>query len=338
MKRTFLNVLFGVLLVAVGSLQSVQAQGAGKAAIRIAWQPDPNVPFYLARDKQLFEEAGLAPQHLKFLAAPPMFAALQSSSVDIADMGLGPAIIAKSQGIDIKLIAVAVDVSGSNALITQNNLNVKSASDLKNLRVGAQRGTTPYVGLVLYLEQANMSLSDIKFVDLNAPSIVPAFRKGEIDAAWVWSPWQNMLMQGGGKRVTTNKAVGALAPQVWAVRTEWAKSNPESVQKFLSVIDKATRQMDANRDIAFEQLALNLNIDKGVAGEVMKDSEFPDLSRQGEPGYALTPLHADTTKGLKHAVKQTADFLFAQGIIKNKVEADELVDSEPLKKFLSSRK
>ncbi len=341
MNRTssiFLNVVFGVLLIATGSLQSALAQGAGKAPIRIAWQPNPNVPYYLARNTQLFEEAGLAPEHLKFLAAPPMFAALQSSSVDVADMGLGPAIIAKSQGIDIKLVAVAVDVSGSNALIVQKNMNVNSAADLKNLRVGAQRGTTPYVGLVRYLEQSKMTLSDIKFIDLNAPSIVPAFKKGEVDAAWVWSPWQNMLMQGGGKRVTTNKAVGALAPQVWAVRTEWAKSNPESVQKFLAAIDKATRQMDAGRDVAVEQLVSNLNIDKTVAGEVMKDSDFPNMSQQGAASYALTPISADASNGLKAVVKRTADFLFAQDIIKNKVDADDLVDSEPLKKYLVNKK
>ena len=336
--RIFLNVLMGVLLLIIGSHQAALAQSSGKAVpIRIAWQPDPNVPFYLARNKQLFESVGLAPEHLKFLAAPPMFAALQSKSVDIADMGLGPAIIAKSQGIDIKLVAVAVDVSGSNALIVQNNLKVNSATDLKNLRVGAQRGTTPYVGLVLYLEQSKMTLADIQFIDLNAPSIVPAFMKGEIDAAWVWSPWQNMLIQGGGKRVTTNKSVGALAPQVWAVRTEWAKSNPEAVQKFLSAIDMATRQIEAARDVAVEQLVLNLNIDKAVSAEVMKDSEFPNMSQQGAENYLLTPLSTDAS-GLKAAVKRTADFLFAQGIIKNKVDANDLVDSEPLRNYLGTKK
>lgn len=41
-----------------------------KLPIRIAWQPDPNVPYYLASSRQFFEEAGLAPEHIKFLAAP----------------------------------------------------------------------------------------------------------------------------------------------------------------------------------------------------------------------------------------------------------------------------
>jgi ABC-type nitrate/sulfonate/bicarbonate transport system substrate-binding protein len=146
-----------------------------------------------------------------------------------------------------------------------------------------------------------------------------------------------MLIQGGGKRVTTNKSVGALAPQVWAVRTEWAKSNPDALQKFLSAIDTATRQIEAARDIALEQLVLNLNIDKAVSAEVMKDSEFPNLSQQGAENYLLTPLSTDSS-GLMAAVKRTADFLFAQGIIKIKVDANDLVDSEPLRNYLGSKK
>jgi len=309
-----------------------------KLPIRIAWQPDPNVPYYLASSRQFFEEAGLAPEHIKFLAAPPMFAALQSSSVDIADMGIGPAIIAKSQGIDIKLIMVAVDVSGSNALIVQKNLNINSAKDLKGLKVGAQRGTTPYIGLSRYLEKANMSLSDIQFIDLSAPNIIPAFRKGDIDAAWVWSPWQNQLIAAGGKKITSNKAVGSLAPQVWAVRAEWAKSNPEALRRFIASIDKSFKQMDANPEGSAQQLMTNLNLERPIAVEVLADSEFPNLQKQGNENYILTPISSNASKGLKQAIKQTADFLFSQGIIKNQVDANELVDSEPLKKYLSGSK
>ena len=266
------------LVAFLGAAASIEPAGAqGLIPIRIAWQPDPNVPLYLARDKNWFEEAGLQAQYVKFLAAPPMFSALQSESVDVADMGLAPAVIGRGQGIDIKLVMIAVDVSATNALVSQKGANIASAKDLKGKRVAAQKGTTPYFGLVRYLEREGLGLADIQYVDLNAPNTVPAFRKGEVDAAWVWSPWQNMLVGMGGKRVITNREIGALAPQVWAVRAEWARKNPEALQRFMKVIDRAFQQIGANRDLAIRQLSETLNIDRDVADEVLKTNDYPAL-------------------------------------------------------------
>ncbi len=312
------------------------AQSGGNKPIRIAWQPDPNVPLYLARDKKWFEQEGLQPEYIKFLAAPPMFAALQSGSVDIADMGLAPAIIGKSQGIDLKIVMVALDVSATNVLVAQKQLAISSAKDLKGKRVGAQKGTTPYFGLVRYLERDGLGIQDVQFIDLTAPNIVPAFRKGEVDVAWVWSPWQNMLVGMGGKPVVSNKDIGALAPQVWAVRTDWAMKNADVLQKFMKVIDNAFQQIGANRDLAISQLSETLNVDKDVAGQILQANDYPALKTQASAGYALSAIvgYPGATGGLSKATKEAADFLHSQGIIKVKVSADDIIDPEPLKQFL----
>lgn len=338
-SQGFIQGVFGVFLaLMLGAAAPALAQGS-KPVIRIAWQPDPNVPLYLARDKKLFEAAGLQVEYVKFLAAPPMFAALQSESVDVADMGLAPAIIGKSQGIDLKMIAVAVDVSATNVLVAQKKLSITSAKDLKAKRIGAQKGTTPYFGLVSYLEREGLGIRDIQFIDLTAPNIVPAFRKSEIDAAWVWSPWQNMLVSMGGNPVISNRDIGALAPQVWAVRTEWARKNPELLQKFLGVIDSGFRQIDSNRDLAVRQLSETLNIDKDIAARVLQQNEYPDLKKQGAETYPLSPLagleKADT--GLAKATKQAAEFLHAQGIIKKPVSPQDAIDPGPLRRYLQQK-
>lgn len=323
------------LLAAVGG-QPVAAQETAKIPIRIAWQPDPNAPLYIAREKKMFEAEGLQPEYIKFLAAPAMFAALQSESVDIADMGLAPAIIGRSQGIDLKIVMIALDVSATNVLVANKGQTIGSAKDLKGKRVGAQRGTTPYFGLVRYLEQAGMGIQDVQFIDLNAPNIVPAFRRGEVDAAWVWSPWQNMLVGAGGKPVVSNKDVGAFGPQVWAVRTDWARKNPEALQRFMKVIDKAFQQIGADQDLAAQQLSDTLNVERSVALEILQANDHPDLKTQASASYALSPLagYSDGSAGLSLAIKQSIQFLHSQGIIKAQVAAGEIIDPEPLKRYL----
>jgi taurine transport system substrate-binding protein len=336
LARGTLSWLACTLLMAAPMLLAGGAGSSQAQDIRIAWQPDPNVPLYIAREKKMFEAEGLKPEYIKFLAAPPMFAALQSASVDIADMGLAPAIIGKSQGIDIKIIAIALDVSSTNVLVARKGLTVTSPKDLKGKRVGAQRGTTPYFGLVRYLESDGLSLSEVDFIDLTAPNIVPAFRKGELDAAWVWSPWQNMLVSMGGTAVTNNRNVGALAPQVWAVRRQWARDNPQQLQTFLRVLDASFQQIGSNQELAVKQLSATLNIDDLISLQILKANDYPPLKTQASAGYALSVIagYPGGQAGLSLAVKQAADFLHAQSILKTTVSPADLVDPEPLRVYL----
>lgn len=325
------KLLMSMPILLAGATSNLHAQD-----IRIAWQPDPNVPLYIAREKKMFEAEGLKPDYVKFLAAPPMFAALQSASVDIADMGLAPAIVGKSQGIDIKIVAIALDVSATNVLVAQKGVTIAAPKDLKGKRVGAQRGTTPYFGLVRYLERDGLSINDISFVDLTAPNIVPAFRGGELDAAWVWSPWQNMLVGMGGTAVTSNRDVGALAPQVWAVRAQWARDNPQLLQKFLKVLDASFQQIGSNQELAVKQLSATLNVDDAISLQLLKANDYPPLKTQASPNHPLSMIagYPGAEAGLSRAVKQAADFLHAQAIIRTTVAPADLVDPEPLRVYL----
>ena len=305
--------------------------------IRIGWQPDPNVAFYLARDKGLFEKAGLKPEYVKFTASPPMFAAMQSKSVDLVEIGLAPAMIGRSQGIDMTIFMVSVDVSNTNVLVVQSDQNVKSPADLKGKRIAALRGSTPYFGLVRYLNSGGLDLKDIQFVDLAAANVVPAFRRKEIDGAWVWSPWQDMLIGMGGKRIVSNSDVGALSPQVWAVRTEWAKNNPETLQRFLKAINGGFHEIKTDSPLATKQLAETLNIDAAIAKQVLETNRYPDLAEQYAPTEALSLRGKGENGGLKKVMKQAADFLLAQGVISKPADIDGMIDAGPVEQYLKAK-
>ncbi len=324
-----------IMALAMGMAASARAQSGSE--IRIGWQPDPNAAFYLSRDKGLFEKAGLKPEYVKFTASPPMFAALQSKSVDVVEIGLAPAMIGRSQGIDMTIFMVSVDVSNTNVLVVQPDLNVKSPADLKGKRIAALRGSTPYFGLIRYLNSGGLDLKDIQFVDLAAANVVPAFRRKEIDGAWVWSPWQDMLIGMGGKRVVSNLDVGALSPQVWAVRTDWAKSNPETLQKFLRAINGGFHEIKTDASLATKQLAETLNIDSAIAKQVLDTNRYPDLAEQYASTDALSLRGKDGKGGLKSVMKQAADFLLAQGIISKPADVDSMIDAGPVGRYLKAK-
>src|SRR5262249_1110340 len=80
---------FGVATVAVLpalviGAAAVAAQDAKAIPVNIGWQPGGIFAFYVARELKLFEQAGVAPNYVKFTAGPPMFAAFQSASIDVS--------------------------------------------------------------------------------------------------------------------------------------------------------------------------------------------------------------------------------------------------------------
>lgn len=332
--NSILKALILTLAFGAGLMRPDIATAQQSNSIRIGWLPDPNVGLYLAREKKLFEKAGLQPEYIKFLSGPATFAALQSKSVDVAEFGMPPSIIAKSQGIDIKVVAVSVDVSNTDVLVAQNDLKISSPSDLKGKRVTTVRGSSDYFGLTQYLKSGGLDIKDIQFLDISAQNIVPAFRGKEVDAAWIWSPWQNMLLSLGGKRVTSNAEGGVLVPNVWVVRTEWAKNNPEALQKFLKAVDAGLQQVRLDKDLAISQVSATLNVDQTVAGQILRDARYPDLATQYSSSDPLSLVGGATGDGgLKAAMKRVNEFLLSAGIIPAPVNIDELLDPEPVSRY-----
>ena len=98
-RRTFV-MMSGALLGQSGIVRWGSAQSP-RMPVRIAWQPGFAARLYVARDLDLFTKAGLDPQFLKFVAGPPMLAALRAGDVDIAFMSANPALAGMAQGIDL---------------------------------------------------------------------------------------------------------------------------------------------------------------------------------------------------------------------------------------------
>jgi ABC-type nitrate/sulfonate/bicarbonate transport system substrate-binding protein len=258
--------------------------------------------------------------------------------VDIAEFGMPAAIIAKSQGIDIKVVAVSVDVSNTDVLVSQGDQTINSPSDLRGKRVAAVRGSSDYFGLIQYLKEGGLELKDIQYLDVSAQNIVPAFRGKELDAAWTWSPWQNMLLGLGGKRVTSNSERGVLVPDFWVVRSEWAKNNPEALQKFLKANDAGLQQVRLDKGLAINQLAETLNVDQAIASQILGDAQYPDLATQYSASHPLSLVGGATGDGgLKAAMKRVSGFLLSAGVISAPANIDELLDPEPVGRYVRSR-
>lgn len=306
--------------------------------IRIGWQPVANGPFYVAKNRGLFEKAGLEPSYFKFLSGPAMFAALQSNSIDVTDFGVSAFVAGIANGIPIAAIGVAFDDAKVNALIARPGTGIKSISDLKGKRVAATRGSLSFLGLAVALNKHQMSFNDIKYLNMALPAMMPAFQNADFDAVWIWEPWAQKMVVDGGQIVATLDDFDVRG-DVWAARKEWLKQQPEAAVRFIQAVDLAAQMIRRDPNVMTADVAEAFAISPTMARDIMSQVTMPTVSEQLDPDSRLSMMHFATGKrGLAAVVKSTVEVFTREGIVKSFPPLESVFDSQPMMGYVKLNK
>ena len=169
--------------------------------------------------------------------------------------------------------------------------------------------------LLAALKQWNIAQSKVQILNLAPPAIIAAWKRGDIDATYVWDPALGVAKENGKVLITSGELAQKGAPtfDAWIVRKDFAAKHPEVVKSFAKVT------LDAYADYRKDPqawLADKANVDKLAKLSGAKTSDIPALL-QGN----VFPLAADQVAALgaptTQAITETAKFLKEQG----KVEA-----------------
>ena len=171
----------------------------------------------------------------KFNAGPEAVGALLGGSLDASFIGSGPAInaYAKSNGEAVRLIAGAT--SGGAQLVVKPTIT--KADDLVGKTVVTpQLGNTQDVSLKKWLAE-NQLTGKVKVTNLENAQTLDAFKKGDVDAAWLPEPWSSRLVLDAGAKVLLDEASlwpdGQFPTTVLIVRTQFLKEHPATVTALL---------------------------------------------------------------------------------------------------------
>jgi ABC-type nitrate/sulfonate/bicarbonate transport system substrate-binding protein len=326
MPRLLPALVFAFLATAIGA-EVARAQNQ-PIDIRIGWQPDANGVFFVARKYNLFEKAGLRPQYIKFLSGPAMFAAMRSKSIDITEMAISPFVNGVANGIPMVAISVAFNEGKVNALVARPDSGISSVANLRGKKVAATKGSLSYFGLAREISRNNMSFSDIKYLNMAVPTIIPAMRHGDIDAAWAWEPWAQRMVESGGKIIAT---VDDIVGDVWVADKEWLAANLEAAVRFVAAMDMAAKKIREEPEVTIPDIAEALSIPKEMARDIMSKVVSPTAAEQLDPNSPNTVIDfALGKKGLGASIKSVSEFFMEQSMIKDFPPLDKVFDSRPL--------
>jgi taurine transport system substrate-binding protein len=317
-----------------------RAQDA-KIRVTMGWQPTMNgARFFIAEAEGLFAQEGLEPHLIKFTAGPPFFAAFQSGSIDVGFLGFQPAVTAVAQGIAVRIVAVENDAGGAEGLVARQDSGIKGLADLRGKKVATRRGSSGHTALLTGLQRAGLKESDIQLIDLDVTALLPAFRKGDIQAAWYWEPWMGLLKREGGHVVATDRDIGLPVGIVWVARARWLEDNGEAMQRLLRVLDRAALRIREEPQVVARLVAKRLELtDEHVFEVLTKQASWPTNRESVADSYPFSMSVQATAagKGLAGVLAENAQFQKDANIIQQLPDFTRGVDPEPLAAYVKRK-
>lgn len=292
--------------LAVSGCSRVQRTSAAETAkdsgpakeLRLGYFPNvTHAPALIGMDKGFFAKnlgtTKISPA--QFNAGPNEVSALLGGSLDAAFIGSGPAINAysKSGGDAVRLVAGAT-AKGAQLVVKPN---IKSPADLQGKTIATpQLANTQDVAAKKWLAKQKLT-GKTTVTNLDNPSTLDSFKKGDIDGAWLPEPWSSrLIIEGGAKPLvdeTSQWPGGSFPTTVLVVRTEFLHSHPETVKQLLrGELQSITW---AQHNPAAAKKSVNTQLAK-LTGKALKapvlDRAWQDISVTPDPNAKLFPTLA----------------------------------------------
>jgi taurine transport system substrate-binding protein len=289
-----------------GSALLVQA-----ADFTVAYQTTVD-PAKVAQADGAYEKAtGSKISWRKFDNGADVITAIASGDVQIGYLGSSPLTAAATRKLPVETFLIATQIGAAEALVARNGSGINGPQDLIGKKIAVPFVSTGHYSLLAALKHWNIDPAKVTILNLAPPAIAAAWKRGDIDATYVWDPALGVAKETGKVLITSGELakIGAPTFDAWIVRKDFADKHPEIVKAF------AKTTLDAYADYRKDPaawLANGGNVDKLVKLSGAKSDDIPGLL-QGN----VYPLAADQVKELgaptTEAIGKTAAFLKEQG-------------------------
>lgn len=309
-KEAFVNSLIKSLVLAVG--MAALAGQASAVDLVVGYQTGVD-PSKVAQADGLYDKAvGQKIDWRRFNNGPEVVAALASGDVQIGNLGSSPLAAATSRKLPLVTFLVAAQIDSAEALVVRNGSGIDQPEQLVGKTIATPFVSTSHYSLLGALKHWGVDPTKVKIVNLNPTEIAAAWRRGDIDGAFVWSPALGEIKK-NGKVLADAAQVGSWgAPtfEVWVARKDFAEKHPEILAQYAKVALQAFADYQAHGkdwNAGSEQakkIARLTGADAADVPELLAGSRYPDAEAQLSPEL----LGGGTAK----AIARTAEFLKEQ--------------------------
>jgi ABC-type nitrate/sulfonate/bicarbonate transport system substrate-binding protein len=228
--------------------------------------------FYVAKEGGLFEKNGLDVTINTGPSGSAMVPFLVNNQVQAA-YGSDLAGVINHQ-VDNKIVAVADGTYLANweSVIGRD---IDSLEGLKGKKIGVALGTGAEIFWRRLLDKHKLNFADYTLVNIEAPEMVAALERRDIDGFAVWEPWPTRALKGikGTKVLATNAGVYNNVNFIYMNRG-WIEANKATAEKFIKALCEANDVINKDRPNAAKMVAKFLKMPIELATELMPKLEY----------------------------------------------------------------
>ncbi|MFE9559798.1 ABC transporter substrate-binding protein [Streptomyces sp. NPDC006487] len=268
------------------------ADGPGRTTVRIAYQAIPNADL-IVKNQRLLEQAlpEADVKWVKFESGGDVNTAVIAGSVDLGLAGSSPVTKGLSAPLNIPYKVVWIhDLIGDNeALVAKQGIG--SVRDLAGKKVATPFGSTAHYSLLAALKAAGVDAAAVQTIDLQPQDALAAWKRGDIDAAYVWTPTLSELTKDGKVLITSRQLAeqGKPTADLGVVTNAFAAEHPEVVTAWIKAQDQAVGQARTAPDQAAKSIGAELGLAPEEAKRQLAELVLLSAKEQTAPEYLGTP-------------------------------------------------
>lgn len=283
---------------------------AQSVAARVGYIPIVGTaPFFVANGEGWLKQGGIDVAVTVFESGPNMIQALASGTIDVYVAGVAPLAVARSRGIDIRVVASTA--IGENVVVSAPSLTkfftagTNAAAAFKAFRAANGKaarlatqpaGSVPNTTLQYWLwEVAKVDKADVEIVPMGIDATQQAILAGAVDGGSVREPALTILQTRNPqiKLIAGGEEVFPGQPgTVVAVSGAFATKNPQAVQNLVSGLVKAAALIQADPGKAAPHVGAALG--KGIVDPdlIQKALVSPASRFEIDPRKIIEPARA----------------------------------------------
>ena len=229
--------------------------------------------YYVAQEEGLFKKHGLdvrintgpsGSAMVAFLVNGQIESAFGSEIAGVANHNLDPNVVIVAQATRlVRWIAVV-------------GRNIDTLDQLKGKKVGIARGSGGEVFWLAMLDKLKLNAADYTVVNVEAPEMVAALERGNIDAYAVWEPWVTRGLAAVKNTKVLRDQEGILEQGVYIYMNRgWIGKNPAAAEGFVRALVEATDLINKDRPRAARAVSAFLkSLDPPLVEQLMTKLRF----------------------------------------------------------------
>ncbi len=229
--------------------------------------------YYVAQQEGLFKKHELdvrintgpsGSAMVAFLVNGQIESAFGSEIAGVANHNLDPNVVVVAQATRlVRWIAVV-------------GRNVDTLDQLKGKKVGIARGSGGEVFWLAMIDKLKLNPADYTVVNVEAPEMVAALERGNIDAYAVWEPWVTRGLAAIKNTKVLRTQEGILEQGVYVYMNRgWIQKNPAPAEAFIRALVDATDLINHDRKRAAKDVSDFLkNLDPATVEQLMTKLTF----------------------------------------------------------------